>query len=773
LNRWLVILITVILTLIILAGGCNQTPNISGSAPGTGSPTGIPKSSSPSSVQPASTAKNKPVTGNISTGAAVQAAGSQIAPGGGTVTVTDTASPLAGMALTVPAGSYTTPQQFKVSYAPITGNTFGEGLHPLTPLIIVDNGGQFSDKLITLKVPVKVPEDRFAMGFIFDEKTGKLSGLPVIAQDANSITIATRHFCSLLISDIEKAKLKKDIDSGFRPGIDDWQFPNWGSYIAIGGHCAGQSVTALWYYVTQPDGKNLTLNGRYDNNGAQPPTPDFWKDDSQAYRFVSTVHADINWDSNFNAFWTAVAGLNDTATWYMFAYAMQMTGEPQECGIFSKAGGGHDMVCYRIFQNNLYIADPNYPGNTERRIEWVNGQFKPYNSGANKEEIDAGFGKEYETIQYCTKSTTVDWDKIAQRWQEFKNKTAGNNSFPTYKIVWTDDKNVNHDLPDRYVSPSKLININTLVDNLKTGETNSLGVYREGKSLKWDAKGNYELLPGENKLGIWATVSVPAKDKDGNPIKKDKYIDFKYLTIIYTGLSIDPAALDGETNKEYTFTAKMASPSANTRFSWLVDGAVRQTDTATTFKTTFKDEGKHTVTLKALDETGKELGQIQCSATIKAAASPTSSVDRLKKIQGTKTAYGNFGSTVDDKGGQGHVLSTPSTNIPITWQGTKFSGSLTTTGNSPFNYALEGSVSPDGTTLVSWKLVITYATQPSTLELGNILLNDRNYFMGQGPDLKKYVTKFEAYTGVAPKLTLAWSLNNVNWDKSMINIGFE
>ena len=58
------------------------------------------------------------------------------------------------------------------------------------------------------------------------------------------------------------------------------------------------------------------------------------------------------------------------------------------------------MICYRIKDGNLYISDPNYPGNTERRIAYANGNFQPYNSGANADEIAAGHGKAYSTIQY-------------------------------------------------------------------------------------------------------------------------------------------------------------------------------------------------------------------------------------------------------------------------------------------------------------------------------------------------------------------------------------
>jgi len=66
---------------------------------------------------------------------------------------------------------------------------------------------------------------KFAMGFFYDADIKKLSGMNIISSDASSITLGTRHFSDFVISMIPKARLKSDIDSGFRPGIDDWQFP--------------------------------------------------------------------------------------------------------------------------------------------------------------------------------------------------------------------------------------------------------------------------------------------------------------------------------------------------------------------------------------------------------------------------------------------------------------------------------------------------------------------------------------------------------------------
>lgn len=552
-------------------------------------------------------------TGTISTGKTVAAASVQVPTSGGTLTVSELGTPITGLELTIPANAYAGIKTFEISYAPIEKHSFGDSFNPLTPLISIDNGGEYADEIMAVKIPVTVPPDNFAMGFIYDEQTKTLSGLPTLAQDASSLTVGTRHFTDLIISMIPLAKLKKDVDSGFRPGIDDFQFTNYGSYVAKGGHCAGQSVAALWYYVTQPDGKDLTLYGRYDNNGIKPATPNFWQDDSNGYRFVSTVHDDINWQSFENKFWTDLAGVNDDLTWKLFAYSMQITGEPQEVGIYSKAGGGHDMICYRVKDGNLYIADPNYPGNTERSIEFKDGKFAPYNSGSNADEIAKGNGKAYETIEYCAKTTTVSWDKIAQRWAEFKAGTVGNGVFPAYQIVYKDTNGKYPELKDGYVSPDKLIAI-TL--STKTPDTGCY-VFRDGVQLNWDANNNYELLPGINKLGIYIIGMVDEKDKDGNPIKVAKFIDFKYLKILFSGLSIDPPSLAaGELNKVYTFTAKIEKAPENTKFEWAIDGTVVPESTGNTFLTAFASEGDHTISVRLLDKTGQEIAVTNAVATI-------------------------------------------------------------------------------------------------------------------------------------------------------------
>jgi len=472
---------------------------------------------------------NRGNKGTITLGQTVAAISQTVPTSGGTITYSKPGDPLDGLQLTVPAGAYAASTTFSVSYAPIVGQDFGSLLNPLTPMIKVDNGGAFADEIIDVKVPVTVSDGFFAMAFTYDESTRTLEGLPTVTQDANSLTFATRHFSDFFITQVADALLKPDVDSDFRPGIDDWQFVNRGSYIATGGHCTGQSMTAMWYYITQPDGADLTLFGRYDNNGEQPPTPNFQDDDSLGYRFASVVWKDMDWDSWARKFTEKFVYQQDINTWRLFAYSMQLTGEPQMTEIWDTVnGGGHAMVVYRIMDGNLYIADPNYPANTDRRMEYADEEFSPYESGLDAIEIAKGNSKTFDKITYVAKSSLINWNDLTTFWKQVKNKTIGNGIFPAYQITWNDSNKQSHVLNDGYVSTSELIDINVAMSMV-----GSVTVYRDGIALHYDSSGNYTLLPGTNKLGMDVYADVQRTDSKGNMVTVSKYVDFEYINVIY------------------------------------------------------------------------------------------------------------------------------------------------------------------------------------------------------------------------------------------------
>ena len=253
--------------------------------------------------------------------------------------------------------------------------------------------------------------------------------------------MGTRHFSDVVVVGYEGLQVGNlptaVVDSGFRPGWDDWQFPNYGSVIEPGGHCAGQSIAAMWYYTEQHRKAGLPpLHDRFDNNGGVATT-ELWQDDADPYRLVSTVQHDIDWGNGLvNLRRPAATAELDSLQYTAFGLAVHLTGEPQYVAIYQldEGGeilGGHAMVVYRVGADGLNISDPNYPGEY-RTIPWdpEAGTLGPYWSKPNRR----GDRTEYAAIGYAAKSAMVDWNGLGARWQQFINGTAGDDLFPTVGV---------------------------------------------------------------------------------------------------------------------------------------------------------------------------------------------------------------------------------------------------------------------------------------------------------------------------------------------------
>lgn len=500
-------------------------------------------------------------TGTLSLGAPEELATENILPAGGMITVNNPANPLHAMEIIVPPGAYTAAKPFRVSSTPITGHTFGPLFQPLTPLITIDNGGAHAEESMMVQIPVQIPAGHFAMAFFYDEAQGKLEPMQLISVGTDSITVATRHFSSFTVTGIAQSVLDTylaaGIRSGFYPGVDDWSFVNRGSYIAPGGHCAGQSLGALWYFTEKTDGPGHLWES-YDNNYRDWRTLDFWQDDSYAYRFCSMLQKDIDWDSFSMDFWNEAQGrvwrfvdnqwklvnvpaLSPAATRNLFALSMLLTDrEPQFVGIYSNAGGGHAMIVYAVTQDALHIADPNYPGDINRVIYFNNGAFDPYPSGDNWEEINAGRGKNYEHILYLAKSTVLPWDTIAERWLQAQYGAIGDTVFPNYQIKYLDDLTGDFQLlTEGQVVTQNKIRIAAVGDGTATIGNQ---IYKDGKLMTFDADWKVDLNPGDNLLGIGVLGQVG---------EKWKYVDFVYYNVIY-----NPETLTGAFNFLNTWAKK-------------------------------------------------------------------------------------------------------------------------------------------------------------------------------------------------------------------------
>ena len=329
---------------------------------------------------------------------------------GGIINVQATGSVIDGMQIKIPENSYPVSKTFSISTADIENHKFGDNFNPITPLIIVENGGGYADGIIEITIPINISQGEIPLGFYYNEISGTLESIPTKEYSNNSITLLTRHFMSesdlknetsaeksspvpvstaskLVVSSISESLINASpiISSGFMVGTDDWEFTNYGSYIAPGGHCAGQNMAAMWYYYEQK------LQGKEQLFGRFSTLDNIWQDNAIGYRFCSVIHADLEWDGYMVSLFDKLIDKNqelDKMKFYTIAGAMLVTGEPQGIGIYRQTGtyadgspkyGGHDLICYQIAPNEgkLFISDPNEPGNGQTILLKID-KFEPY-----------------------------------------------------------------------------------------------------------------------------------------------------------------------------------------------------------------------------------------------------------------------------------------------------------------------------------------------------------------------------------------------------------
>lgn len=683
----------------------------------------------------------------VETGEIVEAATATVPSSGGKVKVVKPDSPIDGMEISIPAKSFTSGQTVSISYSEIKSHQFGANFNPITPVITVECNGGYANEIIEVNIPVKVPAGHIPLGFYLDETTGKLEGIPLHNYTANSVTLLTRHFlpgnklhtgatalksanaevgkgANIIVSSISESvlNLQPIIASGFKPGIDDWEFINYGSYMAPGGHCAGQNMTAMWHYFEKKSSEGNLFNKFSDNTK-------LWQDNARGYRFCSVIHEDLVWDGTISTLFDKYIDKNqsiDKLKLMTIAGTMLVTGEPQGIGIYRQTGtktdgtpryGGHDLICYQVSVSDgkLYISDPNTPG-TGQVINFSNNKFQPYMAKLNGDDAS----NLYPFVTYYAKTAYIEWDKIGKRWAEVLNNTIGTvapNAFPAYTI-WVKD-GAGYELKDGLSAPKDTLTTNVICPtsevfyNIQNKKLIGSTVFDEAGKMIDKATNKYtsivKLKPGTNKLGYYI-YSWRTSSKDENGQYRDKFVDFKWITVNYFPLTIDPNPLLGEPAKEYKLTARSkGSAPKSSKFVWdFGDGTSAVTMlNDSTVKHTFEKEGTFTVKVEMYDNaTNKKITETTGKAEIKKAD------ETLKNLQ--KSLYIDIEASFDfvltsgDNYGQG--IDFPY-NTTIVWNNTDFSSSYKK--EEPFdatgfktNYycTVSGKVSPDAKKI----LEITY-----------------------------------------------------------------
>ncbi len=501
--------------------------------------------------------RNQP-SRKMTVGRSVRLVSERIDNNGGILTIAQPGDALDGFTIDVPTAAYDKPVNFKVSYHPIETHDLGPYFNPVTPLIHVDNGGGYANEPMIVTLPVPEHPDYFTMAFFYDRKTGQLEGMPLIDSGNGTISVATRHFSHIVASNIRIDILqgKLDIDTGFRPGVDDWQFKNRGSWAAPRGHCAGQAISAMWYFYERRLPGERPLYGRYDNNDRGYGTIDFWQDDSWGYRLATAVHRDAAMDGYTFKLLEHFLGNQDPITFMAFAYAMLITEMPQFVGIASSTSpGGHAIIAYRLEPNKLYVADPNFP-EVKQVIHYVNNRFQPYNSGDNAEAIAQGNEIAYDKIGYFAVTAMVEWDQVGLRWSQLEGGRSADEYFHNYRLKYLagDSPDTTWTLLEDGLS---LVKADTakpgshLEGKIRTTlilheKIVRLSVYRGvqllGRAQDSDttfAGLDIDLDEGVNDLGFLIEIQRTIRDNDGVFHIDWHYVDFQRFIVIYEQVDLN------------------------------------------------------------------------------------------------------------------------------------------------------------------------------------------------------------------------------------------
>ncbi len=375
--------------------------------------------------------------GAIETGATVATADATIGPEGGSVEL-EGAADVDGFELIVPAGAVVEPTPISVEAVSIESIDAGPFVSPISPLFTVHAGDADAVDVIEVTVPVVVPDGWVAMGFFVDPATGELEGMPLLRADGGSITVGTRHFSSFFVSAVLASLLPATVTTGFDPTADTWQFPNQGTAVSPGGHCAGMALTEMWFFLEQRPTCDCHLRGRYDDATAfavGPATPTRWVDDVRGLRWASSVQQDVPWGSAaYTQTWKAMLHLDASLQLAAFRYSMAVTGEPQLVILTTDTRTpAHAIVAYAVDGSTIHVADPNSPSRTDTVIEYREAEhtFAPFDSAVTADSPPLRFTR----IGYAAKSALFTWDAIGTRFAQAESGTIGLDRFSTPDVV--------------------------------------------------------------------------------------------------------------------------------------------------------------------------------------------------------------------------------------------------------------------------------------------------------------------------------------------------
>ncbi|MBL0170834.1 MAG: PKD domain-containing protein [Gemmatimonadaceae bacterium] len=559
---------------------------------------------------------------------------------GGTLVYRRTGDPLDGLQIVVPSGAYPTSTPWTIVADSTIKVPLPADFTQVGPVLVINNTQGYADSVMTLTMPMPLPDDVAIVPFYYDSASNTLEGIPLVDRSPTTVTLATRHFSRDLLGlpgnvsetsalrtamalgfgavkivwvKAPKLKLIGTFNSTFRPAVDNWEFVNNGEYISPGGICEGMSISAMYYHFFQKLGGKPPLYRQFDLTLANV------LDNVQGIRFSGSVQGDYS--ARFKKGINQLRRLIDlgvangtkvedlTSTWILMT--LKLSSRPVLLAI-QNADAGHAVVAYAATFNgvrtNVSFADPNYP-EISRTMVFESGRLTPVSMSVKAGKPDEFYDKAYA----LSVTAEVPLVEIDARFAEFKQQKAGADRYPaSYRAEYYDNLTESWlPLPSTLLTTDAQLELRHICTSCPTKTT---GTPPEMHRVElWDGTGENSLGSDgltTNNEGTTKYYAVLSAYTASDPSSLG-FVDAIPFTVVYRPFTIDDPPLNSTLGDVVTVTANAGNLApAGSTFTWTVDDDTPAvTGTSKTFTHTYLKVGQNRVRVTLKDDKGKVIAR--------------------------------------------------------------------------------------------------------------------------------------------------------------------
>ena len=570
-----------------------------------------------------------------------------VGTGGGTLAYTKAGDPLSGLTITIPAGAYPLSTQFTVvadstAHVPLPADFTQVG-----PTLVITNTLGFADSAMTLNMPMQLASDIGVAPFYYDPASGLFEGIPMVDRTTTSATLVTHHFSRDLMAipgnasvrssvraslrlgfgavkivwvKTPKNKLVGTFNTGFLPGVDNWEFVNNGDYVSPHGDCEGMSLTEMYYHFFHKLQGEPALYHRYDL------TLQNVLDNVQGIRFTGSVQGDYK--AKLRTGGDQVQRLIDqglargvsvedlTSTWILMT--LKLTGNPVLLAVRGTIGG-HALVAYSASSTGSHtdvrFADPNFPV-SGRTMSFESGQLTPVTLA-----LSGGDPSDIFTQAYALGvSGEIPIISLFTRFDEFLQQKAGADRYPAqYRVEYYDYLTTTWlPLPPTLTTTDVNLSIRHICPSCPSKTTG--GAPDEQVMQIWDGAGARKLSDNGIKQNVLGTTQYYARLSAFTAVdpSKEGFVDAIPFTVIYQPfllLGLANKKVVGDTNALTAVAGALATPGST--FTWTVsDGTAPVTTTGPNYTYRYTKLGFTTIEVALKDAAGKLIAKAEFSETV-------------------------------------------------------------------------------------------------------------------------------------------------------------